>query len=312
MVQNSKKEILKLISKGEVVRMIDNIGTPKSIKKTMRKHNISPKKSLGQNFLIDSNILDKIVAAGELSKADHVVEIGPGLGSLTQKLASLVGKLTVIEKDRQLIPVLQEVLYHYANISYIDGDVLKIDWNDLIETDSRIKVIANLPYYITTPIIMGFFEKNVPVDLMVFMVQREVAERMVAKPGGKDYGSLSIAVQFYSKPEIVTIVPPTVFIPRPNVDSAVIKLSRLQKPAVNTLSPDLFFKVVRAAFQKRRKVLRNSLSTSGEIPLSKEKAIEALKNAAIDPQLRGERLSLEDFARLSDQIYLICQEDSFL
>lgn len=292
--------------------MTDNIGTPTKIKKVMQKYNVSPKKSLGQNFLIDNNILDKIIVAGELDKDDHVVEIGPGLGSLTQKLASLVGKLTVIEKDRQLIPVLKEILNSYVNISYIEGDVLKIDWNDLIMPDSRIKVIANLPYYITTPIIMGFFEKNIPVDLMVFMVQREVAERMVAKPGGKDYGSLSIAVQFYSKPEIVTIVPPTVFIPRPNVDSAVIKLSRLKKPAVKTLSKDIFFKVVRAAFQQRRKILRNSLSATGEIPLSKEKIVEALTKAEIDPQLRGERLSLEDFARISDQIFLISQEDSLL
>ncbi len=282
--------------------MEKTIGTPIITKEIMKKYNIHPSKSLGQNFLIDSNILNKIIAAGEVTKEDHVVEIGYGLGSLTQQLADSAGKVTVIEKDRKLIPVLKETLCSYTNIEYVEGDVLKVDWSQIVLPGEKVKVVANLPYYITTPIIMGLLEQQVPVELMVFMVQKEVAERMIAKPGGKDYGGLSVAVQFYSEGEIVTIVPPTVFIPRPNVDSAVVKLKRLEEPAVKVTSKDIFFKVVKASFQQRRKTLRNSLTGSQEIPLSKKEVEEALIAAEIDPQLRGERLSIEDFARLSDQI----------
>ncbi len=283
--------------------MDKQIGTPAATVEIMKKFNISPSKSLGQNFLIDNNILDKIIAAGEITKKDHVVEVGPGIGSLTQRLAEVAGKLTVIEKDKHLIPVLKEVLAPYTNISYIAEDVLKVDWTAIVSERERLKVIANLPYYITTPIVMGLLENRVPTELMVFMVQREVAERMVAGPGGKDYGSLSIAVQFYSQPEIVTIVPPTVFIPRPNVDSAVIKLITLEKPPIDVLSEEIFFKVVRASFQQRRKTLRNSLSKSPELPISKEQVEEALEAAGINPQLRGEKLSLKEFGFISDQIY---------
>ena len=278
------------------------IATPATTREIMKRYNISPNKALGQNFLIDNNILDKIVGAGDLTKDDHVVEIGPGLGSLTQRLAEQAGKVTVIEKDRNLLPILRETLAKYDNISYIEGDVLKVDWNEIIPSGKRVKVIANLPYYITTPIIMGFFENRIPTELLVFMVQREVAERMVAKPGGKDYGSLSISVQFYSQAEIVTIVPPTVFIPRPDVDSAVVKLTTLAKPAVDVRSEEMFFKTVRAAFQQRRKTLRNALSNSAELRLPRDAVEVALANAQIDPGLRGERLSIEEFAHLSDQI----------
>lgn len=284
------------------------IGTPAKTREIMGRFDISPNKSLGQNFLIDSNILDKIVAAGEVSQEDFVIEIGPGLGSLTQKLAQAAGQLTVIEKDRQLLPVLKENLQEYNNITYVEGDVLKVDWVEIIPAGVKPKVIANLPYYITTPIIMGFFEKKISTRLLVFMVQREVAERMVAKPGGKDYGSLSIAVQFYCKPEIVTIVPPTVFIPRPEVDSAVVKLVTLDHPAVEVLSEETFFRTVRSAFQQRRKTLRNALTHSPELHLPKEAVEEALLAAGIDPQLRGERLGIEEFGRLSDQIFLRIQQ----
>lgn len=284
------------------------IGTPAKTREIMSRFAISPNKSLGQNFLIDSNILDKIVGAGAVSGDDFVVEIGPGLGSLTQKLADAAGRVTVIEKDRQLLPVLKENLREYNNITYVEGDVLKVDWSEIIPAEVKPKVIANLPYYITTPIIMGFFEKKIATRLLVFMVQREVAERMVASPGGKDYGSLSIAVQFYSQPEIVTIVPPTVFIPRPDVDSAVVRLVTLDRPAVEVLSEETFFITVRAAFQQRRKTLRNALTNSPELHLPKEAVEEALQAAGIDPQLRGERLGLAEFGRLSDQIFLRIQQ----
>lgn len=278
------------------------IGTPAKTREIMHQFGVSPKKALGQNFLIDSNILDKIVAAGEIQRNDYVVEIGPGLGSLTQKLAERTDHLTVIEKDRQLVPVLKENLAEYNTITYIESDVLKVDWTAVLPEGVRPKVIANLPYYITTPIIMGFYEKKIPTEMMVFMVQREVAERMVATPGGKDYGSLSIAVQFYSKPEIVMIVPPTVFIPRPEVDSAVVKLVTREKPAVEVQNEELFFYVVRAAFQQRRKTLRNALANSPELHLSKDLVEEVLKAAGIDPQIRGERLGLEEFGRIADEI----------
>jgi 16S rRNA (adenine1518-N6/adenine1519-N6)-dimethyltransferase len=288
--------------------MEKTIGTPAKTREILKRYKISPNKALGQNFLIDSNILDKIVTAGDLTKEDFVVEIGPGLGSLTQKLAQAAGRLTIIEKDRQLLPVLKEILQEYNNIDYVEGDVLKVNWEEIIPAGVTPKVIANLPYYITTPIIMGFFEKKIPTRLLVFMVQREVAERMAAKPGGKDYGSLSIAVQFYSKPEIVTIVPPTVFIPQPEVDSAVVKLVTLDRPSVEVLSEETFFITVRSAFQQRRKTLRNALTNSPMLHLPREAVEEALQAAGIDPQLRGERLSIEDFGRLSDQIFLRIQQ----
>ncbi|AZR74439.1 16S rRNA (adenine(1518)-N(6)/adenine(1519)-N(6))-dimethyltransferase [Anoxybacter fermentans] len=284
------------------------ISTPGKTREILQKFNLQPNKALGQNFLIDNNILNKIIKAGEVTKKDHVIEIGPGIGSLTQRLAEMAGKVTVIEKDRRLIPVLKEILHMYDNINYIEDDVLKVDWSKIIGPGEKIKVIANLPYYITTPIIMGLLENCLPVDIMVFMVQKEVAERMVAEPGGKDYGALSIAVQFYSKAEIVAIVPPTVFIPRPKVNSAIIKLTRLEKPAVDVLSEEIFFKVVKASFQQRRKTLGNSLSRSSELPLSKVEIKEALKVAGIDPSLRGEKLRIEDFGRLSDEIYQRIQQ----
>lgn len=288
--------------------MTKSIGTPSVTREIMQRYNISANKALGQNFLIDPNILDKIVAAGEVTKENFVVEIGPGLGSLTQKLADAAGEVTVIEKDRNLLPILKKTLNEYNNISYIEGDVLKVNWDEVIPAGKKPKVIANLPYYITTPIIMGFFEKKIPTDRLVFMVQREVAERMVANPGGKDYGSLSIAVQFYSVPEIVTIVPPTVFIPRPDVDSAVVRLVTRETPAVVVQSEETFFTTVRAAFQQRRKTLRNALTNSPELHLSKDQVETVLQAAGIDPQIRGERLSLEEFGRISDHIVQITRK----
>ena len=284
-------------------KMENNIAKPGTIKELMAKYNVRPNKSLGQNFLVDNNILDKIIEAGEVSESDHVVEIGPGLGSLTERLACSADKVTVIEKDSSLIPVLKETLSEYNNIRYIEGDVLKVDWDEITEPGERVKVIANLPYYITTPIIMGILEQDLPVDLMVFMVQKEVAERMVAGPtDGKDYGSLSIAVQFYSDVEIVSTVPPTVFIPRPTVDSAIVKLSRLTESAVKVQSKEMFFKVVRASFQQRRKTLRNSLSNVLDVPLSKDEITEAIESVGLDSRVRGEKLGLDEFGRLANEI----------
>lgn len=279
--------------------------SPSVMKEVLAKYNFRFSKGLGQNFLIDGNILNKICDGAEIDKSDYVVEVGPGIGVLTQFLCERAKKVVAVELDQRLIPILEnDTLSEYDNFEVIHGDILKIDINKLIEEkldDQKIKIAANLPYYITTPIIMKILESKVKVEKMVVMVQKEVALRMQAQPGTKDYGALSLAVQYYSNPKIIVDVPSSVFIPRPNVDSAVILLDIYEKPPVEVVDPKLMFRIVKAAFGKRRKTLLNSLSL-GNLGLSKEDIKEILKEANIDEKLRGEKLYLQDFAHLSNII----------
>ncbi len=261
------------------------------------------KKSLGQNFLIDQNILDKIVSAAQLDKTKGALEIGPGIGALTQKLADAAGVVTAVEIDNRLIPILGEVLEGLEHVEVVHGDVLKLNLKELIERRYKdvtgISVVANLPYYVTTPILMKLLEERLPLEHIVVMIQKEVAERMAAKPGGKTYGSLSVAVQYYCEPELVCTVPHTVFIPQPNVDSAVIKLSLRSKPPVEIEDEKLYFRVVQASFAQRRKTLANNLGAFvGK--QNRDKLLELLTSCGIDPSRRGETLSLEEFARISE------------
>lgn len=282
-------------------------------KEIVKKFNIRMTKSLGQNFLIDGNIVRNIVDAAGVKESDIVIEIGPGVGSMTVELASRAGRVIAVEIDRHLIAALSENLRDFNNIEIINEDILKIDIkNSIIEKfkteqsgfkPDSIKVVANLPYYITTPIIMKFLEEVPDVDVMVFMVQKEVADRMVAKPGGKDYGALSVAVQYYSKPEKIFNVPPHCFIPQPDVDSSVIRLNTYKKPPVELLSRDLFFKTVKAAFGQRRKTLVNAISNSGYFSQNKEEIKQILSNLGIDENQRGETLTIMQFAELANSLY---------
>ncbi|MBS4535160.1 16S rRNA (adenine(1518)-N(6)/adenine(1519)-N(6))-dimethyltransferase RsmA [Clostridium sp. D2Q-14] len=279
--------------------------SPKVMRDILHKYGFRFSKGLGQNFLIDGNILDKICDGIELSKNDEVIEIGPGIGTLTQALAERAKKIMAIEIDKKLIPILEDTLSNYDNIEVINGDVLKLDLNELIEDkfeNKKIKLAANLPYYITTPIIMKLLEDNINLESIIVMVQKEVAERIQALPGTKDYGALSIAVQYYSNPEIVTIVPKNVFMPKPNVDSAVIRLNVYDEPKVKVKDEKLFFKVVKGAFALRRKTLLNSLGSFG-IGVGKEEIREILKILNIKENIRGEKLSIEEIAKISDMIY---------
>ncbi len=263
------------------------------------------KKRFGQNFLIDSNIIDKILDGAGVSDQDYVLEIGPGIGSLTQAMAERAKKVIAVEIDKKLIPMLEETLSPYENVRIINEDILKLDLGQLLleEGITSIKVVANLPYYITTPIIMGLLEKAREVSSITVMIQKEVAERMNAKPRTKAYGSLSIATNYYAQTELVTLVPPGCFIPQPKVGSAVIKLTRRNEPAVKVKNEALLFKIIRGAFAQRRKTLVNSLSNSNTTGFSKEGLIEALRSLEIDERIRGgEALSLEDYARLSDKL----------
>ncbi len=279
-----------------------DIATPKRTKEIIAKYGFSFKKSLGQNFLIDQNILNKIVAAAELDKSKGALEIGPGIGALTQRLAAEAGTVTAVEIDNRLIPILEEVLADQAHTTVVHGDVLKLDlkqlFADRFKDVSGVSVVANLPYYVTTPILMKLLEEKLPLEYIVVMIQKEVAERMAAKPGGKEYGSLSVAVQYYCVPQLVCIVPHTVFIPQPNVDSAVIKLSLRDKPAVDVPDEAFFFRVVQACFAQRRKTLANNLTAF----VGKERREElsaVLASCDIDPIRRGETLSLDEFAKIS-------------
>ncbi|BCJ87428.1 16S rRNA (adenine(1518)-N(6)/adenine(1519)-N(6))-dimethyltransferase RsmA [Effusibacillus dendaii] len=268
------------------------------------------KKQLGQNFLIDANILGKIVEAAELTEVDGAIEIGPGIGTLTQALAERAGKVVAIEKDDRLIPILSDTLNEYANVSVHHGDVLEIDLPELIAAylgDRRVSVVANLPYYVTTPILMKLLEERIPLHAIVVMVQKEVAERMAAAPGGKEYGALTIAVQYYSEPHIVCRVPRTAFMPQPNVESIVIQLKLRKKPAVDVISEALFFQVVKASFAQRRKTILNNLQNNFPVSGGRETVLHVLREADIDPMRRGETLSLQEFARLSDQFALLEQ-----
>lgn len=281
-----------------------------STKEIIQKHGLRLTKSLGQNFLTDENIVKKIVSAGEVDGRDLVIEVGPGIGSMTCELAERAARVVAVEIDRHLIPALEENLKEYANLKIINKDILETDIKELIENEKRlneadgtiekIKVIANLPYYITTPIIMKFLEENPGIDAMVFMIQKEVAERMAAKPGGKDYGALSVAVQYYSKPETVFSVPPHCFIPQPEVDSAVVRLNIYKEPPVRLAKEKVFFKTVKAAFGQRRKTLVNALTNSGYFAESKEEIKGILKSIGIGENQRGETLSIAQFAELAN------------
>lgn len=281
---------------------VQDIATPKRTKEIIAKYGFSFKKSLGQNFLIDQNILNKIVAAAELDKSKGALEIGPGIGALTQRLAEAAGKVTAVEIDNRLIPILKELLESEEHTTVIHGDVLKLDLKQLFaerfEGLTGVSVVANLPYYVTTPILMKLLEEKLPLENIVVMIQKEVAERMAAKPGGKEYGSLSVAVQYYCVPEVVCTVPHTVFIPQPNVDSAVIKLALRDKPAVDVPDEEHYFRIVQASFAQRRKTLGNNL-TAFVGKERREELTELLQACGIDPVRRGETLSLEEFAAIS-------------
>ncbi|MBP1996186.1 16S rRNA (adenine(1518)-N(6)/adenine(1519)-N(6))-dimethyltransferase RsmA [Paenibacillus eucommiae] len=280
-----------------------DVATPKNTKNIIKKHGIVLKKSLGQNFLTDQNVLHQIVTAAELSKDKGALEIGPGIGALTQQLAKTAGRVMAIEIDRRLLPVLAETLSPYPHASVMHGDVLKLDLADLLrqhfEGMTSVSVVANLPYYITTPIIMKLLEEKLPLENIVVMIQKEVAERMTAQPGSKDYGSLSIAVQFYCEPTLVGIVPRTVFVPQPNVDSAVIRLRVRENPPVQVEDADFFFEVVRACFVQRRKTIYNNLLVRFFSKETKSELEALLLSCGIDPIRRGETLSMEEYARLA-------------
>ncbi|SBO18499.1 16S rRNA (adenine(1518)-N(6)/adenine(1519)-N(6))-dimethyltransferase RsmA [Carnobacterium divergens] len=284
-----------------------DIATPIRTKEILEKHGFSLKKSLGQNFIIDPNILVNIVAAAGLTKDVNVVEVGPGIGALTEHLARASKEVIAFEIDDRLLPVLADTLSPYDNVSIVHSDVLKANLKEVlaekIDLAEPLMVVANLPYYITTPIIMYFLESEVRIDALVIMMQKEVAERITARPGTKAYGSLSIAIQYYMEAEIAFIVPKTVFVPQPNVDSAIIKLTRRDTPSVSVKDETIFFQVIKAAFVQRRKTLWNNLLTRyGKTDEIKEKLITALEVAGIDPKRRGETLDLVEFGRLSDAI----------
>ena len=279
------------------------LGIPSNTIAVLQKYGFRFQKKYGQNFLVDSHILEKIVDASEIGKEDCVLEVGPGIGTMTQYLAEHAGHVIAVEIDANLIPILEDTLSAYDNITVIHGDILKTDVKKLCDTyngGKPLKVVANLPYYITTPIIMGLFESNVPLDSITIMVQKEVADRMQVGPGTKDYGALSLAVQYYAKPEIIANVPPGCFIPKPNVGSAVIRLTRYEKPPVSTKDEKRMFAVIRAAFNQRRKTLINALSNAGIYGITKEKAGQALTEMGLADNIRGEALTLEQFALLSD------------
>ncbi|MCR1899518.1 16S rRNA (adenine(1518)-N(6)/adenine(1519)-N(6))-dimethyltransferase RsmA [Irregularibacter muris] len=281
-----------------------NLASPKVTREIIEKYGFRFSKSLGQNFLIDSNILDKIIDGAGIHKDYGVLEIGPGIGTMTQKLAQHAHNVLAIEIDRALLPILRETLGEYTNVQVLHGDVLKLPLKEHLRDyfgDRPIKVVANLPYYVTTSIVMKLLEEDLPLESITILIQKEVAERMQASPGGKDYGALSVAVQFYAQPRIIGNVPPSVFIPAPKVESTIISLDILKEPRVLVKDKKLFFAVVKAAFGKRRKTLLNALSSS-QLEIEKGKIKEVLKTANIDATRRGETLSLEEFAHIANSI----------
>ena len=283
--------------------MDNKLVNPQKTIETIQKYQFAFQKRFGQNFLIDSHVLDKIVNAAGITQDDCVLEIGPGIGTMTQYLAEHAGRVVAVEIDTNLLPILAETLKDYSNVTVINEDILKVDMNQLVKEYNQgrpIKVVANLPYYITTPIIMGLFESNVPIENITVMVQKEVADRMQVGPGSKDYGALSLAVQYYAEPEIVANVPPNCFIPRPNVGSAVIRLTRHKEMPVQVKDPVLMFKIIRASFNQRRKTLQNGLGNAPELPYTKEQIAAAIAEMGLTPTIRGEALSLAQFAQLSD------------
>ena len=279
------------------------LGIPKNTIEILQKYNFTFQKKFGQNFLIDTRVLERIIAQAEITKDDMVLEIGPGIGTMTQYLCENAREVVAVEIDNSLIPILEDTLSEYNNVTVINDDILKVDINKLVEEHNAgkpIKVVANLPYYITTPIIMGLFEKKVNVDSITVMVQKEVADRMKSGPGSTDYGALSLAVQYYSKPEIVANVPPNCFMPRPNVSSAVIRLKLYDEMAVKVENENLLFRLIRASFNQRRKTLVNGIKNSGELNYTKEQVVEALAKMGLNENIRGEALTLEQFGELSD------------
>ena len=279
------------------------LGNPQNTIEVLQKYNFVFQKKFGQNFLIDTHVLDKIIGSAEITKDDVVLEIGPGIGTMTQYLACAAKKVIAVEIDKALIPILEDTLSEYENVRVINHDVLKVDIAKLAEEENGgkpIKVVANLPYYITTPIIMGLFENHVPIKSITVMVQKEVADRMQVGPGTKDYGALSLAVQYYAKPYIVANVPPNCFMPRPKVGSAVIRLERYENPPVTVEDEKLMFRLIRASFNQRRKTMTNSVCGCAELGITKEKLIEALEECNLSPTVRGEALTLEQFAKLSN------------
>ncbi|MCI8940833.1 MAG: 16S rRNA (adenine(1518)-N(6)/adenine(1519)-N(6))-dimethyltransferase RsmA [Dorea sp.] len=282
------------------------LGNPQNTIEVLKKYNFTFQKKYGQNFLIDTHVLNKIIRAAKIHQDDFVLEIGPGIGTMTQYLAQAAGQVTAVEIDRALIPILEDTLSEYENVRIINEDVLKLDLRKLAEEATGgkpIKVVANLPYYITTPIIMGLFEKHVPIESITVMVQKEVADRMQAVPGTKDYGALSLAVQYYAKPYIAAFVPPNCFMPRPKVGSAVICLSCHETPPAQVKDENLLFKIIRASFNQRRKTLANGLSNASDLSVPKEIIKEGIEKIGKGTGVRGETLTLEEFVRLSNYIY---------
>ena len=280
----------------------DYIANPKNTIEILNKYNFVFQKKFGQNFLIDTHVLDKIITAAHITKEDTILEIGPGIGSMTQYLCEQASKVISVEIDKMLIPILQENLAQYDNFILINEDFLKLDIKNLLKEHNcnKVKVVANLPYYITTPIIMSLFENNIPIESITVMVQKEVAQRMQASPGSKDYGALSLAIQYYATTEIIANVPPNCFMPRPNVGSAVIKLTLRDDEPYPLNNKDLMFKLVRAAFNQRRKTLVNSIKNAANLDVNKESISAALEEMNLSPSIRGEALSLEEFCRLSN------------
>lgn len=284
---------------------MEKLSNPQVTIQTIKKYEFAFQKKFGQNFLIDDHVITKIINAAEITKDDLVLEIGPGIGTMTQYLAESARKVIAVEIDKNLIPILGETLAEYDNVTVINEDILKLDINRLVKEENAgkpIKVVANLPYYITTPIIMGLFESHVPLQSITVMVQKEVADRMQVGPGSKDYGALSLAVQYYAKPYIAANVPPNCFIPRPGVGSAVIRLTRYEEPPVTVKDESLMFKLIRASFNQRRKTLQNGIANSPELPYSKAQVEKALEKMGLAANVRGESLTLAEFAKLSDII----------
>ena len=281
------------------------LGNPQNTIEILQKYRFNFQKKFGQNFLIDTHVLDKIIRAADITKDDFVLEIGPGIGTMTQYLACAAREVTAVEIDKALIPILEDTLSDYDNVTVINEDILKVDIAALAEEKNGgkpIKVVANLPYYITTPIIMGLFENHVPLESITVMVQKEVADRMQVGPGTKDYGALSLAVQYYAEPYIVANVPPNCFMPRPTVGSAVIRLTRYAQPPVHGRDEKLMFRIIRASFNQRRKTLANGLKNSPELDLPKEVISEAIDRLGRGASIRGEALTLEEFAELANHI----------
>lgn len=279
------------------------LGTPSATKEIINKYSFAFQKKFGQNFLIDSNVLESIIRGAEITKDDFVLEIGPGIGTMTQYLCEAARQVVAVEIDKMLIPILEDTLSEYDNVEVINQDVLKVDIKSLADEKNNgkpIKVVANLPYYITTPIIMGLFESGVPIDSITIMVQKEVADRMQTGSGSKDYGALSLAVQYYATVKVILNVSATCFMPRPNVDSAVIKLTRHKEPTVNVADEKLMFKIIRASFNQRRKTLVNGLKNSPELSFSKEQIVKAIEKIGKPETIRGEALTLEEFAELAN------------